>query len=280
MVFRLSNLNRRVLLQTLLALVSACLLVAGLCSCGREEKRLTGNDARGRWMRKADEAAQKGEWDAAVALYERALRHRPDMAAGHRRIAPIFDEQKKDPVAALYHYNRYLELAPNAPDREAVAEAVEHCQQYIAAGTGGDTSALRWRIDSQAETIQQLTSDLAAVRETLRLTQAQLDSALAANAAAAHQTASGAAATPGPRLPVMGRQQTATTPPKPVAKAKSAGATETPGVYVVQSGDTLSRLATRFHTTTETLYAMNRHQMTSPNALRIGMKLVIPVSTP
>ena len=279
MRFRPPHLNRRVLIQVALSLISAVLLVAGLCSCGREEKRLTGDDARGRWMRLGDEAAQKGEWDDAIAAYQRALRHRPDMAAGHRRLAPILEEQRKDIVAALYHYNRYLELAPNAPDRETVAEAAEHCQQYIAASTGGDTSALRWRIDSQSETIQQLRTDLASVRETLRLTQEQLESALAANANAARTGAAVSGANSGPRLPAQGRQPAqppAKTAAKPPAKPAQPA---TPGVYVVQSGDTLSKLATRFHTTTETLYAMNRHQMTSPNNLRVGMKLVIPTSS-
>lgn len=280
MTFRLPHFNRRFLIQVALSLFSAVLLVVGLCSCGREERRLVGDDARGRWMRLGDEAAQKGEWDDAIAAYQRALRHRPDMAAGHRRIAPILEEQRKDVVAALYHYNRYLELAPNAADRETVAEAAEHCQQYIAASTGGDTSALRWRIDSQSETIQQLRNDLASVRETLRLTQAQLESALAANANAARTAPASPAAAAGPRLPAQGRQP-AQQPPTKTASASPAKPAQpaTPGVYVVQSGDTLSKLATRFHTTTETLYAMNRHQMTSPNNLRIGMKLVVPVSS-
>lgn len=252
--------SRKRAAQAALALASIALLAAGLCSCGRTERRLSGDDARGHLIRLADEAAQKGEWNEAVDLYERALRHRPDMAAAHRRLAPILQEYKKDVVGALYHYDRYLQLAPQALDRDDVIAAADTCRQYIAASTGGDTSELVYAINGKDETIRQLQRELANVQESLRIAKAKLDAASTASA-------------PPPRLPSEGRQAAALPAPVP-APARPATPPANPGTYVVQPGDTLSKIAQRHHTTTETLSAMN--QLSNPNALRVGMTLRLP----
>lgn len=246
--------SRKRAAQAAAALASIALLAAGLCSCGRTERRLAGDDARGRLIRLADEAAQKGEWNEAVELYERALRHRPDMAAAHRRLAPILQECKKDVVGALYHYDRYLQLAPQALDRDEVAAAADICRQYIAASTGGDTSELVHAIDGKDETIRQLQRELANVQESLRIAKAKL-------------AAASSAAAPPPRLPAEGRQADVPPATRPAPAAA-------PGTYVVQPGDTLSKIAQRHRTTTETLSAMN--QLANPNALRVGMTLRLP----
>jgi nucleoid-associated protein YgaU len=62
-------------------------------------------------------------------------------------------------------------------------------------------------------------------------------------------------------------------PPTPVPQA-------TPVVYVVQSGDTLSRIAGRFGITLADLIAANTETLPNPDKLQIGDRLVIPVPQP
>lgn len=48
--------------------------------------------------------------------------------------------------------------------------------------------------------------------------------------------------------------------------------------YVVQAGDTLSRIATRFNTTVQAI--VNANNLTNPNQLSVGQRLIIPPATP
>jgi tetratricopeptide (TPR) repeat protein len=254
----------------LLLPAAAALLLLG-AACGREDATRRGDDARGRHMRIAAEAELRGDWDAAVDAYESALRRRPRMAAAHRRLAPILGERRHDMPAALYHYRRYLELAPDAPDADAVREAAENCEQYIAAGTGGDTSGLRWQLETQQERIHALELELAQTRQALE---------------AARRAAP--AASSAPALPLEGRlapaapSRTSSKPaPQPAAKPASPSPRPASGpvLYTVQSGDTLSKIAKRHGTTSDAIFQANRSSLSSPDAIRIGMTLSIPQGT-
>ena len=62
---------------------------------------------------------------------------------------------------------------------------------------------------------------------------------------------------------------------KAPAMAKSSAAQE----YVVQLGDTLSRLSERYYNSMnkwEKIYEANRETLKNPNYIYVGMKLVIP----
>lgn len=253
-----------------LALPAAAALLLLGAACGREDATRRGDDARGRHMRIAAEAELRGDWDAAVDAYESALRRRPRMAAAHRRLAPILGERKKDLPGALYHYCRYLELAPDAPDAEAVREAAENCEQYIAAGTGGDTSGLRWQLETQQERIHALELELAQTRQALEAARRAAPAAVSA-----------------PALPLEGRLAPATparpsskSAPPPAAKPSApAPRPSGPVLYTVQSGDTLSKIAKRHGTTSDAIFQANRSSLSSPDAIRIGMTLSIPQGT-
>ncbi len=68
------------------------------------------------------------------------------------------------------------------------------------------------------------------------------------------------------------------TPLAPVATATSGGSAPPPAgnIYIIQHGDTLSRIAARFNTTTATLAQLNG--ITNPNTIYAGQKLTIPVA--
>ena len=54
----------------------------------------------------------------------------------------------------------------------------------------------------------------------------------------------------------------------------------TPQVYVVQSGDTMSKIAKKFHVPLADLIAANAETIPDPNRLQIGDQVIIPVPTP
>lgn len=54
----------------------------------------------------------------------------------------------------------------------------------------------------------------------------------------------------------------------------------TPVVYVIQSGDTLSKIATRFGVSLQDILAANKDTITDPNKIKIGDRIVIPIPVP
>ena len=54
----------------------------------------------------------------------------------------------------------------------------------------------------------------------------------------------------------------------------------TPVVYVVQSGDTLSKIASRFGVSLEDILDANADTITDPNKIKVGDRIVIPAAVP
>jgi nucleoid-associated protein YgaU len=51
----------------------------------------------------------------------------------------------------------------------------------------------------------------------------------------------------------------------------------TPQIYVIKSGDTLSRIAREFGVTLDALLAANKDRITNPNRIRVGDEIIIPL---
>lgn len=84
--------------------VLAAMMLAG-CDRMFEEKG-------GRALGLAREKEKEGDYWAAVQWYEASLDGTAKTAEAHYSMALIFDDKMNDPVAALGHFRRYIELAP------------------------------------------------------------------------------------------------------------------------------------------------------------------------
>lgn len=63
-------------------------------------------------LREGNDAVSRGEVQRAVQYYESALDGTMLSAEAHYRLGLLYEDQLKNPVAALHHFERYLELAP------------------------------------------------------------------------------------------------------------------------------------------------------------------------
>jgi len=83
------------------------------------------------------------------------------------------------------------------------------------------------------------------------------------------------------RLPPPATSTPTATPIAPVATATPGNVVTDPGannIYIVQPGDTLSRIAARFNTTVATLAQLNG--IANPNSIRYGQRLIISGANP
>jgi tetratricopeptide (TPR) repeat protein len=78
-------------------------------------------------MKIGDYYFKKGRYDAAIARYEDAARHKPGYAIPYLRIAKA-REKKHDTKGAIEAYKKYLEILPkgsDAPDAKKQIEKLE-----------------------------------------------------------------------------------------------------------------------------------------------------------
>lgn len=76
-----------------------------------------------------------GAFQEAIRSYEFALDGTEKTAELHYKIAFIYDDKLKNPVGAIHHYNRYLELAPDGRRAKDAREGRAECDKRMTVAT-------------------------------------------------------------------------------------------------------------------------------------------------
>lgn len=198
----------------------------------------------------ARKCAEVGDWKAAAAFYRATLDEHPRFARGHLDLALLCDEKLQDPITAIYHYRRYLELEPNSDQRRVVEDFIERAKLLLASKLSQPSP-----VDaSELVRLQQQNTALAAEVAALKAKLAEYE-ATAQNPA--RPAGADGVASPAPSVPA---------PTKP-------------RVHVVVKGDTLHSIALRYYGTRsawEKIYQANRDILPNKDQLKIGQQLVIP----
>jgi LysM domain/Tetratricopeptide repeat len=213
------------------------------------------------------------DYQGAIQAFEESLEVNPHSAAAHFELGWLYDEKESDPAAAIYHYQQYLKLSPNAGNTEVIKQRIESCKQQLAADVLPlpSTPAAQKQINQLIEQNQQLQDEVNKWR-----------------AYYASQLAAKNQASPPPRPDVA---QTAANPvlPQPAenvtAPARQPGgdrstrftATRTTArTHVVTAGETAVRIARRYGVSLDALLAANPGL--EPRRMRVGQILNIPSS--
>lgn len=230
----------------------------------------------------------------------------------HLEVGRLYQNNLNDPIAAIYHYRKFLEQRPGGQEAPIVRQMVESAKKDFASQLPGNP------FDSDADRLDllKMLQEARAQNETLRQelaaanTRAQQSANTYASSRAGQNTAASAAAgSGGTQYPqavtanIANRQNTAAnnqaTPASGSAAAAAAtaartagqgqqtgqtqpGQTQQPGQtrrYVVEPGDTLTRISNRMYGTPshwEAIFHANRDILSTPHSLRVGQSLVIP----
>jgi LysM repeat protein len=223
----------------------AAAFVLALAGCDRSPFNQTE-----RAMDQAEQKEASQDFRGAVACYERALDGSAKSAEAHFRLGILYDEKLNDPVGAVHHFRRYLDLAPEgAHAREAKAN-LTRLELKLATSLSGGTFI------SHADALR-LRSENADLRKQLAARPPAVDATSSDPTFAKTGTEAGKAAA---------RQ----------AQQKLAPGTRT---YTVQQGDTFASISRKFYKTKARagdIQDANINTVPNPKKLKAGQVLIIP----
>ena len=301
--------SRRILL-----IFAASLALCGCDLASKQEEQY--DDTRNPHYRQAEQDLDNGNPAAAANDYEVALGANPKLAGAHYQLGIIYGEKLEDPIGAIFHFKRYLELAPNSDQADKVKDLIDKQSQAFAAGLSNsptqsaddyaklqaDNAALKKQVDDAAHTIEQLQAQLAeagkhhvATADVAPAPPAP-DSSPAAPAnppaiVVADNTTTTSAPTPAatdssatppstnaaPPVPPRALPLDATNGPTSTAPGTDAGPSRT---YTVVKGDSLWKIAHKMYPG-DTKNGVDKIQEANKDAiggkpLKIGQVLIIP----
>jgi tetratricopeptide (TPR) repeat protein len=191
------------------------------------------------------------DYSGAIESYEKALEVNPKSGAAHFELGWLLGRDEGDPAGAIYHYERYLRLRPNAKNVEIVKQQIMACKQELARTVSlGPVSDKQQRdLEKTAEENKRLTEENKRLLEEV----AKWRASAISQAGLAGNHLPGA---PGPSrgdptpqvAPQQGKSNSVNQGSSPVIPRRS---------YTVKAGDTPTSIAKQFGVKVEALMAVN-----------------------
>lgn len=220
-------------------------------------------------------AVNSMDYNGAIDEFEKAVEANPRNASAHFELGWLYEEKEPDPAAAIYHYQQFLKLRPNADTAEAVRQRIINCKEDLAKAVLPLPSAPGVQHD-----LEQLIQENKQLRAEVDQWRAYYQSQTNRQAQALSATQSAQPVQPAQSMQSMRTEPVASNPPQnpvqsnlPVEQhplqRSSAGHT-----YVVQARDTLAAISRKFNVKLEALVAANPGL--DAKRLRVGQTVNIP----
>lgn len=272
-------------------------LALALGGCGGQERLSYATEVDEPYYREGTALLKTGRKQEALSAFLKLIEQRGDDAPeSHLEVGLLYLQHINDPLAAIYHFKKFLSLRPNSPQASLVRQRIDAAVREFARTLPAqplenqlqrvDLVAALDRLKQENESLKQQLADTQAGRATTTTP--------SANGAAADPVASPTTAPFAFHLEAMPVVRTVKPPPistparstKPAVSApankapsNAAPATKTAHKYTVRAGDTLVKISQSVYgsrTKWREIYQANRAVMKSESDLRAGMELTIP----
>ncbi|OGV49539.1 MAG: hypothetical protein A2X49_08195 [Lentisphaerae bacterium GWF2_52_8] len=284
-------------MNTILKLLAAFVVSLHMLSCSQDPEAL---EHKHPLVLKAQALRDGGEYAKAAEFYEDYLRIQPNSTRIHLQLASICNDNIDDPLRAILHYRRYLELAQASEDSEAVTAWKDAAEkkfyeknrerfELLSAPVPGDDE----KVKKCLAYIKKLSEENAALKaEITEMKNAATEKELVASS----ETPPVPAETPSPALPPPAPLPllSAANPPATLAKttvpqAQAPAPAEMPAAskskvraeyYTVKANDSLVKISKEIYGTSkhaELIFEANRNILSSPDRLDVGQRLRIPL---
>lgn len=295
-------------IRQIVAVAFAAFALFAAAGCERGDSQAISSEADEPNFRQGQQLVKQGRNQEALAAFLKVIAKRGESAPeSHLETGLLYLEQVKDPLAAIYHFRKYLELQPNSRQAVYVRGRIDVAKREFARTLPAhplESQADRLDMLEQVNRLQreneQLKLQLASVSggaTTTVRTRVPLDQPATATRSGdtAQRPFINAYAAPEPTPVEDSPISLASEPIDPPTPATTTAArqpafgpmgrelptrpTGSARQHVVIKGDTLFSLAQRYYgnrSRWRDIYAANRDVLPSENSLRIGMELRIP----
>ncbi len=217
------------------------------------------------------------DYAGAVEAFQRALEVNPRSASAHFELGWLYDVKVPDPAAAIYHYERYLQLRPKAENADIVRQRILACKQELARAVLPlpITPGLQREFEQLADENRRLKHELARWQAyTAELTQALSNAVAAAQAARAELA--GTPAGSARSAPMTVESPSRSSSPATAVAPPAAATARVPvvRVHIVQPGETPSSIARRYGVSVQSL--LDANPGLNPRRMRVGQQLNVP----
>lgn len=232
------------------------------------------------YQRGKDRLREGREQDALVAFLSVIDKRQGDAPESHLEVGLLYDDHFGDPVAAIYHYRKFLEQRPESEQAVKVKGLIEACKKDFARTLpAGPLEDDMERLDmlellsESREEVDQLKQENASLRQRMARYQSYIDQQQA--------TAQGA-----PEIePVVTNRQSQVVRPEARNERPTVNGVDTnppriiPQTYTVQSGDSLYLISQKVYGSRarwREIFEANRDQLSSPHDLKVNQVLRLP----
>lgn len=253
------------------------LLAAG---CDRGDRATQGAEVDDPQYRRGQQLLKQGRNQEALGAFLKVVEKRGDDAPeSHLEAGLLYQQYLKDPIAAIYHFRKYVELQPNSRQADLVRQRIEAATRDFARTLPAQP------LENQAARLEFMARIDELQKENLQLKE-QISGLLQGSSAGGAPAASAepAAVRPAARTPQLNLslatpalRPTPAPPPArpPPANASSAASRR----HTVAQGDTLYKIAQRYYGSGakwRDILEANRDVLKNENSVRPGMELRIP----
>jgi len=213
-------------------------------------------------------AVNSFDFKGAIDEFEKAVEANPHNASAHFELGWLYEEKEPDSAAAIYHYEQFLKLRPNANTAEEVRQRIMNCKQDLAKAVLPlpTTPGVQRDLEQLVQENKQLRAEVDQWRAYFKAQQTNHPAPIADSVAG------------GQSLPAT---STPAAPTNPVQMAAGGGDSHVVAsrsipthVYVVQAGDTLASISRKYNVKLDSLASANPG--VDARRLRVGQALNIP----
>jgi LysM repeat protein len=274
-----------------------------LAGCARSDSTPAGEETNESEYQRGLRLEKQDRPQEALAAYLKVIARRgeDDAPESHLEAGVIYLQHIKDPIRAVYHFEKYLELQPNSRQAALVRQQIDAAKRDFARTlrpqpleSAGDRMELQDQVTRLQGENERLKADLAALTSGAPASRPVPPRAEPSGAAPPGRPlitlapmANDSPISPAPlkSASLMGASPVQSAPLKAVPRPPAAKPAPTPAAgrkYTVQAGDNLFKIAQRFYGSagvsarTEAIYQANRDVMKTKSDLKPGVELKIP----
>ncbi len=259
-------------------------ITAVLGACQQAQTGTDSEDSTNPYFRRAMNYETDQNYYSAIQEYEKALIANPMVSKAHVQMGVLYNEKLGDPISAIYHYQKYLNARPNAPDREKVQSYLDKAKIDFAitlpnspAQNAEEIARINRENVDLKQALAQAQTELSRKEDDIaRLRTSAGDAAATAQSSVTDQTVGLEADTDGARLSLGSNEisvSTSTSAPAAVPVENKS--------YTIQKGDSLWKISSQFYPDDvaggiEKIKTANPDKASNPQNLKLGDVLNIP----